>query len=54
MEAVMHGLYSLWWVEERHVSPALVAAIRGKAISPSRFSKRQPAGSPIGVAIVSA
>ena len=27
MEAVMHGLYLLWWVEERHVSPALVAAI---------------------------
>jgi len=23
----MHGLYLLWWVQEKHVSPALVAAI---------------------------
>src|SRR5262245_23941850 len=23
----MHGLYLLWWVQERHVSPALVAAV---------------------------
>jgi MFS family permease len=27
VEGVMHGLYLLWWVQEKHVSAALVAAV---------------------------
>jgi MFS family permease len=27
LEAVMHGLYLLWWVQERHISPPIVATI---------------------------
>jgi LPXTG-motif cell wall-anchored protein len=27
IEGLMHGLYLLWWVQEKHVSPALVASI---------------------------